>query len=145
MIRRGIVIDPPLRNTVGLVHRAHNARRILGARLPPSARTCKAITISCGHVDCRHVVSPILVSGMAHFAHQLFRALYVAIGDRADDLDRLMSGEVYLHDGTGPSRHARAAAGGRACKYQRAIANGEIVVFARDNHEAKLVSYSLPL
>ena len=30
-------------------------------------------------------------------------------------------------------------------QYQRAIANGEIVVFVRDNHEEKLVSYSLPL
>ena len=30
-------------------------------------------------------------------------------------------------------------------QYQRAIANGEIVIFVRDNHEEKLVSYSLPL
>ena len=36
---------------------------------------------------------------MSH--HQLFRALHIAIGDRADDLDRMMSGEVYLHDSAG--------------------------------------------
>jgi hypothetical protein len=30
-------------------------------------------------------------------------------------------------------------------KYERAFANGEIVVFVRDNQEEKLVSYSLPL
>ena len=30
-------------------------------------------------------------------------------------------------------------------QYQHAIANGEIVVFVRDNDEEKLVSYSLPL
>ena len=30
-------------------------------------------------------------------------------------------------------------------QYERAIANGEIVIFVRDNHEEKLVSYSLPL
>ena len=30
-------------------------------------------------------------------------------------------------------------------QYQRAIANGEIVIFVRDNHEEKLVSYSLAL
>ena len=30
-------------------------------------------------------------------------------------------------------------------QYQRAIANGEIVIFVRDNHKEKLVSYSLPL
>ena len=30
-------------------------------------------------------------------------------------------------------------------QYQRAIANGEIVIFVRDNQEEKLVSYSLPL
>ena len=29
-------------------------------------------------------------------------------------------------------------------QYARAIADGEIVVFVRDNHEEKLVSYSLP-
>jgi len=30
-------------------------------------------------------------------------------------------------------------------QYQRAIANGEIVIFVRDNQEEKLVSYSLAL
>ena len=30
-------------------------------------------------------------------------------------------------------------------QYERAIANGEIVIFVRDNHKEKLVSYSLPL
>lgn len=30
-------------------------------------------------------------------------------------------------------------------QYERALANGEIVVFVRDNQEEKLVSYSLPL
>ena len=30
-------------------------------------------------------------------------------------------------------------------QYERAIADGEIVVFVRDNHEEELVSYSLPL
>ena len=30
-------------------------------------------------------------------------------------------------------------------QYQRALANGEIVIFVRDNHKEKLVSYSLPL
>ena len=30
-------------------------------------------------------------------------------------------------------------------QYARAIAAGEMVVFVRDNHEEKLVSYSLPL
>ena len=32
---------------------------------------------------------------------QLLRTLHIAIGDRADDLDRMMSGEVDLHDSTG--------------------------------------------
>ena len=32
--------------------------------------------------------------------HQVFRALYVAIGDRAGDLDRMMRVEVDLHDST---------------------------------------------
>jgi len=30
-------------------------------------------------------------------------------------------------------------------QYERAIANGEIVTFVRDNQKQKLVSYSLPL
>jgi hypothetical protein len=30
-------------------------------------------------------------------------------------------------------------------QYERATANGEVVVFVRDNEEEKLVSYSLPL
>jgi hypothetical protein len=30
-------------------------------------------------------------------------------------------------------------------QYQHALANGEIVVFVRDNEKEKLVSYSLPL
>ena len=30
-------------------------------------------------------------------------------------------------------------------QYERAMANGEIVIFVRDNQEEKLVSYSLPL
>jgi hypothetical protein len=30
-------------------------------------------------------------------------------------------------------------------QYERAIADGEIVVFVRDNEKEKLVSYSLPL
>lgn len=31
------------------------------------------------------------------------------------------------------------------CQYERALADGDVVVFVRDNEQEKLVSYSLPL
>lgn len=106
MPRRGIVIDPPPRNVRLTLSRSASYRAPTTPdgsceRVCPCARArakrsrSLAVTFTAG-MECL----PFLFQELRMSRHQLLRAFHVAIGDRADDLDRVMSRQVDLHDST---------------------------------------------